>query len=56
MIAREHLPKPALDWGLNGSIGGILNTILNLINQFLAPLTAIIQTIVELFTGEDADA
>lgn len=56
MIAREHLPKPALDWGLNNSLGGILNTILNLITSFLEPLTAIIDAILALFSGEDTGA
>lgn len=56
MIARKHLPSPALDWGVNDSLAGILNTILNLINTFLEPLLNIIQTILDLFSGEDSQS
>lgn len=49
MLSREQLPKPALDWGVNDSIAGILNTILNLISGILDPLQALIDAILALF-------
>jgi hypothetical protein len=52
MITRDRLPKPALDWGLNDSLAGILNTFLNILSNLLDPISQLIQAIVSLFTGE----
>jgi hypothetical protein len=49
MISRDNLPKPALDWGVNDSLAGILNTILNLLSGILEPLSALIDAILGLF-------
>lgn len=49
MISRSNLPRPALDWGVNDSIAGILNTILNLLSGILEPLSALINAILGLF-------
>ena len=51
MFTRARLPKKALDWGLNNSLLGILNTFLNLLSQLLTPLSSIVQAIIDLFTG-----
>ena len=51
MISRERLPKPALDWGLNDSLAGIIHTLLNIISGLVAPIGALIQQIIGLFTG-----
>ena len=58
MLTRQSLPKPALDWGLNDSLAGILNTLLNLLSGILEPLTAIIDAILGLFGlgGTDDEA
>lgn len=51
MIKRTHLPKPALDWGLNNSLGGIINTLLNILTQLVEPISALIAQLIGLFSG-----
>ena len=51
MMKPQRMPKPALDWGLNNNLYGILQTLLIVISQLLTPLSSLVQTIIGLFTG-----
>lgn len=51
MANKISTPQLALDWGLNNSLGGLLNTILNIIEGVLQPLLSILGLIGSAFGG-----